>query len=110
MVTVVVVCVTVNPAPFRSLVAAAAVSPVTFGTLTIGGAWAITRLIVEFAGTDPVLLWLITVPGVWLLDCVVVVTLTLSGLRFDLASASVSPTTLGTLTGGGPREMNRVNE
>src|SRR6202035_5205429 len=54
-VTVVVVCLTVKPAALSALVAAAGVSPVTVGTLTIGGAWEITRLTVEPAGEDPVL-------------------------------------------------------
>src|ERR1700745_2109285 len=66
-----------NPAAPSVCSALPRFSPTTFGTAIVGGALAITRLIVApgFSDVPPTGLWLITVLGATVLDtCCVVVT------------------------------------
>src|SRR6202020_712280 len=103
---------TVNPAPLMAALAAAWVSPTTFGTLTGAGPLETTSVtadplvtVVAAAGfllmTSPeatVLLdWLVTVP-----------TVNPAPLMAALAAAWLSPTTFGTLTGARPLETTSV--
>jgi hypothetical protein len=70
LVTVCIVSVRVKPAAVRTLLAAAAVSPVTFGTFVVvvgGGGWALAMSIVTVepgvAWVPAAGFWLTTVPG-----------------------------------------------
>ena len=97
---------TTNPAPVIAVVAAACVSPTTFGTLTFAGPVDITRFTADPAATlvPATGLWLITSPdGTVLLDAVVTVpTTNPAPVIAVVAAACVSPTTFGTDTGAGP--------
>ena len=106
------VCATLNPAPLSALVAWAAVSPTTFGTLAVVGACAITRF-ADVPGTwdvPPLGLWLITVPAVELEVCCWVIDPTLKPAltSVELAACWVSPVTSGTFTLALPEETTSV--
>jgi hypothetical protein len=111
LVTVLVLRCTLKPAAWRALVAPAAGSPTTGGTVAVVGAAAITIVTVEpGAALEPPLgLWLITFPGVTVSEvCVCVTTLNPAEVRAVVALLWLWPTTLGTDCDGGPEDMNRV--
>jgi hypothetical protein len=93
---------TFSPAPVMAVVAAACVSPTTFGTVTGAGPDETTR------ATDDPLAALVAAAGVWLttlplatvvLDaCVTVPTVNPAPVIAVVATDCVSPTTFGTLT------------
>jgi hypothetical protein len=103
-----------RPAPVMAVVAAACVSPTTFGTDTFAGPLETTRLTAEPALTEvPATgLSLITLPeATLLLDAVVTVPATRPApVMAVVAAACVSPTTLGTVTDvfAGPLETTRL--
>src|SRR5262245_27783659 len=113
--TVVLDCVvtvpTTRPALVIAVVAAACVSPTTFGTV----AWAApdeTRRLTALPGAacaPAAGFWLITEPaGTVALAAVVIVPTTRPALTIAVdAAACVSPTTFGTVTGGGPDDTTR---
>jgi hypothetical protein len=97
---------TTNPALVIDVVAAACVSPTTFGTLTGAGPLDTTKFTADPAATlvPATGLSLITSPdGTVLLDAVVTVPSTKPApVIAVVATACVSPTTFGTLTFAGP--------
>jgi len=100
-----------KPAPVIAVVAAACVSPTTFGTDTCAGPLETIRFTAEPVLTDvPATgLSLITLPeATVLLDCGVTVPRTkLAPVIAVVAAACVSPTTFGTDTCPGPLETTR---
>jgi hypothetical protein len=103
-----------RPAPLIAMVAAACVSPTTFGTDTCAGPLEITRFTAEpiLTPVPAVGLWLITLPeATVLLDAVVTVPSTKpTPLIAVVATACVSPTTFGTETCAGPVETTIFTE
>jgi hypothetical protein len=103
---------TVNPAPVMAVLAAAWVSPTTFGTLT-----AAIPLETTSATADPSATLvaaagfsLMTLPAATVLLAweVTVPTVNPAPVMAELAAAWVSPTTFGTLTAAGPLETTSV--
>ena len=102
-----------KPAPVTAVVAAACVSPTTFGTNTFAGPLETTKFTAE-----PILtlvpatgLSLMTLPAATvLLDCWVIVPTTKPALVIaEVAAACVSPTTLGTATCAGPVDITEAD-
>src|SRR3954467_2392284 len=104
-----VIAPTVRPAPAIDVVAAACVSPTTFGTATCGGPDEITSAtaLPTLTCVAAVGVWLITDPAgtVVLDDCVIAPTVRPAVVIAAEAAACVSPTTFGTATCGGPDEI-----
>ena len=100
-----------NPAPVMAVVAAACVSPTTFGTDTFAGPLETTMFTAEptFTLVPAVGLSLITFPAatVLLVALVTVPSTRPAPLIAMVAAACVSPTTFGTDTCAGPLEITR---
>ena len=103
-----------KPTPVSAVVAAAWVSPTTFGTDTLAGPLEMTRFTAEpiFTPVPAVGVSLITSPqATVLLDAVVTVPSTKpTPVMAEVAVAWVSPTTLGTETWAGPVETTMFTE
>src|ERR687886_1637501 len=104
----VVIAPTVNCALVIAVLAAACVSPTTFGTATCGGPDDTTRATaVPMTTSVPAAgFWLITDPGGTVVLEVVVIapTVNCALVIAAVAAVCVSPTTFGTATCGGPDE------
>jgi hypothetical protein len=101
-----------RPAAVKSVVAVACVSLTTDGTVTNTGPVETTRLtaVPTTACVPPAGLWLMTDPDVTVeLDAVVMVpTVRPAVVKVVVATACAVPTTLGTVTCGGPVETTRL--
>ena len=100
--------VTLKPWPPSVDSAPAAVKPTTSGSCVVVGALAMTTLTPEPYGwiVPPPGVWVTTVPGAAVVVvCVVTVTVKPAPVSCVRAALSVSPLTLGTLTGAFPEEM-----
>ena len=86
-------------------------SPLTFGTLTVAGAWATTIVTVEpcVASEPPAGFWLITLPACTVLEVWFVgLTLKPAPVSLEVAADWLSPRTSGTETCGWPEETSSV--
>src|SRR5208282_5173345 len=104
----------VRPAPVIAVVAAAWVSPTTFGTLTMAGPLLTVRLTAEPPATlvPATGIWLMTLPTatVALLAIVTVPSVSPAPVMAVVAAAWVSPTTFGTATAMPPELLLQLEQ